>query len=126
MRNEQWKLLDEGHYSISNLGRVKSEEGKILNPYGKPYKSVGLYFSGIRKQFYVHVLVAKYFIGTCPLGKEVNHKDLNKANNRDNNLEYKTHRKNVLHAIRHGVTWGGFRYGDNHPLAKVTFKLADK
>jgi|SRR5712675_644132 len=53
----------------------------------------------------VHQLVARTFIGQCPKGYEVNHKDLNKGNNSYKNLEYKTHKKNMQHALKRKGNW---------------------
>jgi hypothetical protein len=124
---EHWKPIQEvgGCYLISDYGNVYSHKtNKILKVgKGKWYPSVTLMYKGKRCQFYVHVLVAKYFIGSCPRGKEVNHKDLNKGNNRVDNLEYKTHKKNIHHAIRNGVEWGLANIDDKeihpHRPAKV-------
>lgn len=47
----------------------------------------------------VHRLVATAFIGTIPKGKEVNHKNGNKQDNRVDNLEVVTHKENMNHAV---------------------------
>jgi hypothetical protein len=69
----------------------------------------------------VHQLVARVFIGPCPKGKEVNHKDLDKKNNHYKNLEYLTQSGNSQHTIKNGVKWGNFtkgyhRSGKNHGM----------
>jgi hypothetical protein len=46
----------------------------------------------------VHQLVALHYLGLCPSNMEVNHKDLNKINNHYTNLEYVSHRDNIIHA----------------------------
>ena len=48
-------------------------------------------------------MVARNFIGPCPSGKEVNHKDLDKTHNYDRNLEYKTKSGNMQHASKNGM-----------------------
>lgn len=44
----------------------------------------------------VHQLVAKTFIGDCPKGKVVDHKDNDKLNNNVENLQYLTRRENCI------------------------------
>ena len=54
------------------------------------------YGNGVgRRKVGVHRLVADAFLGECPDGKEVDHKDFDKANNAAVNLQYLTHRENV-------------------------------
>ena len=103
---EQWKDIEgyEGHYQVSNLGRVKSLQRVVkskskgtrlvkerilsaaINKNG--YYCVVLSILGKRKNMSVHRLVATTFIQN-PLGfNEINHKDENKLNNNANNLEW--------------------------------------
>lgn len=65
------------------------------------YEGVHLYESGKRYGEFVHRLVARTFIGKSNL--PVNHKNLNKRDNRANNLEYVTHQENYDHARANGV-----------------------
>jgi hypothetical protein len=122
---EQWKSITEtdGNYEVSNFGRVRrAKEGKgtcigrIIKLYLCVRKSRGNatgYLSaalrdgrGRSKTYQVHVLVAKYFVGPRPVGKEVNHDDLDKTNNRWDNLEYMTPEENLEHARIHGAFCG--------------------
>jgi hypothetical protein len=48
----------------------------------------------------VHAMVAEAFIGPCPAGLEVNHRNGVKIDNAVANLEYMTHSKNLFHAVR--------------------------
>src|SRR6185369_6475365 len=73
----------------------------------------------------VHRLVAAAFIGPCPEGCEVNHKDLNKANNSVGNLEYITHAENVKHARQNKKDWRSLR-GENSSRGKLTNAQADE
>lgn len=72
------------------------------------------------KQFFalVHRLVAITFIGE-PKGKEVDHIDGDKANNRLENLEWVTAKENE-NRKRHRLN--NFGYGEQNPMAKLTKK----
>lgn len=123
MTKEVWKLCLGGWYEVSSHGNVRRARagkrtriGRLLKllPRGEGgYKRVACCIDG--KVFFVtvHVLVAHAFIGPCPLGKEVNHKDLNKGNNIWTNLEYVTPKENSQHASLHGRYFGS--PGEDHP-----------
>jgi hypothetical protein len=51
----------------------------------------------------VHKMVAECYLGPCPNGMVVNHKDGNKLNNHYTNLEYCTHHQNMIHAAKMGL-----------------------
>lgn len=89
---EIWKEIDD-RYSISNLGRVKSNyanKERILKPYKNHYGylMVDLRSPNNRKTISVHRLVAIAFIPNPNNLKEVNHKDEDKTNNCVDNLEW--------------------------------------
>ena len=63
-----------------------------------------------------HRVVASAFWGEIPKGIEVNHKDLNKANNSLENLELITRSENYKHAVSNGA----MKYGEKHPMAKLS------
>lgn len=93
MIEENWKPVVgyEGKYMVSDLGRCYSLKRKKLlkctrNADGYPY--VHLCKDGRSKGYFVHRLVMLAFIGECPEGYEVNHKDFNRTNNSVVNLEY--------------------------------------
>ncbi len=103
-----WRTIQEfgGKYQVSNTGRVRQVRtlsGKKCRweiypeSWGRGYCSVTVWddISAVRR--YVHRLVAAAFLGPCPTGYQVNHKDLDKKNNRLENLEYVTPKENIRH-----------------------------
>lgn len=84
----------EGLYQISNLGNVKSlhtrGKEKILKPAKnhKGYLTVGLCQQEKQKTHYIHRLVAMAFIENPNNLPQINHKDINPANNTVENLEW--------------------------------------
>lgn len=130
---EKWKNFMNGVYQVSNLGRVRKiygyETPRLLkqSSTNDGYKCIGTWFRGVSKRYLVSSLVAEAFIGPRPLGYEVNHKDLNKSNDRWDNLEYLTHQDNIRHAVENGHTPPGSNYsGENNPKARLTRKQVDK
>lgn len=94
----------EGLYLISSLGRVKSfhGNGKIMErkTVCGYYPSVTLCKNGIHKTFRIHRLVAAAYIPNLRNCLEINHKDMNRANNTVYNLEWVSRRENILHAVK--------------------------
>jgi HNH endonuclease/NUMOD4 motif-containing protein len=112
---EVWKAAVgyEGVYEVSSLGRVKRvlrNRGLNHHDFLKPFP-VGEYLGfkfcvdGVRKTVYAHDLVAAAFIGPKPKKATVNHKDLDKGNNAETNLEYTTRAGNYWHARKRGITF---------------------
>lgn len=115
---EQWKPIPgyETFYSASSIGRIRRDRG------GRGTRSIGhilkqradkqtgylrlhLVTNGIDIVRTVHSLVAAAFLGPCPIGLCVNHKDGNKVNNTPTNLEYLTLADNNKHAAANGLTY---------------------
>lgn len=89
---------------ISNCGNVRGPHGYVLSPvtHKGGYKSIRLHHYGMHRNFLVHRLVAKAFLPPRPKDKlEVNHKDLNPANNKWTNLEWVTNLENIRHRNFH-------------------------
>lgn len=108
-----WKCIpDFSAYAVSNYGEVRNNlTDYILKPFirGK-YPCVELYGVRNKKQVYIHLLVARAFIGVKPEGHQVNHKDGNKNNNRIENLEYVTPSTNMFHSSMFGLAVTGERH----------------
>ena len=110
-----------GYYQVSNLGRVRSldtivprirkhgpsdisKKGKVLivSDNGNGYLFIRLH-APIKKNYYIHRLVATAFIPNPLNLREVNHLDGNKKNNSIHNLEWSTSSQNQIHAYTTGL-----------------------
>jgi len=114
---ETWREIPGWPYAVSDHGRVQRiDTGRILKPSNTfGYKKLALWRNGVPWSVLVHKLVTLVFIGPRPDGKEVNHLNGDKGDNRIENLEYVSKSENNLHAIR--VL--GKRLGESHGNAKV-------
>jgi hypothetical protein len=124
MENEVWKdVAIEGLgeiYQVSNYGRVKTKERKVLQPHSVTQKMTTYHYKekilstnvwdgyvrvGLGNNHYkVHRLVLMTF-GSLPINDkmQVNHKDGNKVNNHISNLEWVTNQENVIHAYQNNL-----------------------
>jgi hypothetical protein len=153
---EQWKSVVgyEGHYEISDLGRVKSVSRWAWNGVGwhrlrerlrtqhinkHGYPAVNLCKNNKMKTFVVYQLVTRAFLGEPPPGFEVAHEDGVRTNSLLANLSYKTRVDNHADKKRHGTnSCGSKRYNakltetdveDIHTLSTLgvrNFKLAEE
>lgn len=104
----------EGLYQVSNLGNIKSlyfnREKILLQGESRGYRIVILWKNPIRKCYKVHRLVALTFLSNPDNKPEINHIDEIKGNNNLNNLEWVTHKENMLHS----------QIGEKHHSAKLS------
>jgi HNH endonuclease/NUMOD4 motif len=123
-----------GWYKISSIGRVRRIKahprgmfitGRILKrSLSGGYARCGLSKNGKNTQFKVHQLVAMAFIGPRPKGKEINHKDGDTLNNVPDNLEWVTHRKNIIH--KYHVLGHKMIDGERHHMARASTQEVKK
>lgn len=135
VEGEEWRPIPgaEGWYSVSNLGRVRSEptprptsgkqRGRILQPSRdtKGYRIFRLCVPDHRpKPMKVHRAVARAFLGPAPSGMQINHKNGDKDDNRVENLEYVSCRENIRHCWDTGLHGIEHCRGEASNQAKLT------
>lgn len=102
-----WRVARNGKYtkplSVVVPGTTKSG-----------YKRLG----ASKMQAMQHRVIWEYCVGPIPSEMQINHKDLDKGNNRLDNLEVVTRSENVQHAIRWGRQFGC--PGEKHPTVKLS------
>lgn len=126
-KQEVWKDIIgyEKKYQISNLGRVKSMQKKVVNSkkserivserilkswnVGRGYAVITL---GVKNKRYIHRLVAESFIPNIENKEQVNHINGIKTDNRVENLEWVTQSENMYHSV--------------HSLGNKSYLLANK
>jgi len=135
---EEWRPVAgyESLYSISSLGRVRSEQKMIVRKNGKNYQaqerimrpgsgvqqrylSVRLSKNGAAITRYVHHLVMGAFGDPKPHGQEICHRDGDARSNTATNLRWGTRKENHADKKLHGTTSAGER----HHGAKLTDQL---
>lgn len=103
---EIWKNIEnyEGIYQVSNKGRIKrifkTKEKLVTQHLQRGYYYVCLCKNSKYKWYITHRLVAKAFIPNPLHLPEVNHKDENKVNNDESNLEWCTSKYNSNYGTR--------------------------
>lgn len=111
---EQWKPIDwaDGHYEVSDHGRVRScadviqrSGSTILKGHidQKGYERIKVTVNGLSRTMKVHREVARAFVPNENNLPQVNHINGVKTDNRAENLEWITNKDNAHHAIQHGL-----------------------
>jgi len=89
---EKWKtLIENSNYEVSNFGKIiniKTKKIKQHRTISTGFHDVTLWKNNKAKTFYVHRLVAIYFIPNTNKYKIVEHIDKNKTNNHISNLKW--------------------------------------
>lgn len=135
---EIWKDIKgyEGSYLVSNFGRVKSLNRKVLGRYGTQreikgailnltpdkdgYLKVNLKKSQKGKSLRVHRLVAEAFLENSENKPQVNHINGVKNDNNISNLEWVTLSENRKHAYKTGLQNGEAKRGVKSNFNKLT------
>lgn len=116
---EQWKDVVgwEGAYMVSDIGRVRNCDGRLLAGQDTArYPKVVLKRGGKPTMKYIHRMVLEAFLGPCPDGYEARHLDGNRQNNRLSNLAWGSRRDNQADRIRHGTACRG----ESHPHTTIS------
>lgn len=117
---EIWKYINgyEGLYEISNKGKVRNAEGRILKArtQNKGYFYVTLHSNHKERKFTIHRLVAEVFIPKINGFNQVNHINGNKKDNSVENLEWCNQRLNYNHGMQKFL----YSHNENHYFAKLT------
>ena len=104
--NEIWKPVKgfELLYEVSNLGNIRTLKGVYFSPFinNKGYKCVRFQVNCKVTNFLVHRLVAEHFITNINNLPEVDHLDSNPLNCIAENLEWVTHKENMVRASKRG------------------------
>ncbi len=128
MTNTQYKFLKNGKLKVFDNGEiyiVKNGIEKIMKQYeiggcnGGRYRMVYFYDGKIKRQFYVHRLVAEAFIENPDNKPHVNHKDGDPSNNNALNLEWVTCSENQVHAYKNLIKKYKCRFCNSDTYSKL-------
>ena len=118
---EVWKPVPgyEGFYSVSDLGRVRSDKRTIVDKNGHGRKMPEIILTPEKKSSghltvclcknhdqtkrYVHRIVLEAFIGEAPAGMQACHWNDDKEDNRLENLRWETPNENMFDRVRNGI-----------------------
>lgn len=134
MREEIWKnIIGHEEYQVSNKGKVRitansfTRKERVLKPLltNNGYLRVALYKNNKSKFIAIHRLVALHFVPNPDKKKTVNHKDGDKTNNNDWNLEWNTYRENINHAVSNKLSACGERNGRHKLNNKQVKEIRD-
>lgn len=91
-------------YEISNFGNIRTLKGVYFKPFinNKGYKCLKFQVNCKVTNLLVHRLVAEHFVENPNNLPEVDHLDVNPKNCRYDNLEWVTHKENMVRASKRG------------------------
>lgn len=94
-------IINFPNYMINEYGKIyiiKRKRHKKLDKNNNGYIRVELANNGKNKKYYIHRLVAEYYLENPNNLKFVNHKNGNKQNNHYTNLEWISQKNNIKHS----------------------------
>lgn len=138
-----WRFIrDSKFYQVNECGDIRRVSGKIVRKDGKPFSikescvktfvsrcgyEIAPFKLDIGMKLLVHRVVLETF---CPVENmedlDVNHIDGDKLNNNLNNLEWCTKHENMQHAMKIGIFNPQNRYGEKHPMCKLSSDDVDE
>lgn len=114
---ENWKIIENSNYQISNFGNIKNIQTGLIRK-NCINKKIGYYVSRLKindkyVSVYPHRLVAKYFLNDFHDEGIIDHIDRNKLNNNVNNLRIVSYVENEYNKSKRlncsskykGVSW---------------------
>jgi hypothetical protein len=114
-------MVADSRYEISDLGQVRrAANQKLRKPSCTPAGYQVIVISRPKQKHlgvYVHREVMRAFVGPCPDGFQVSHKNGNNTDNRLENLCYETPTKNIQRKSHHGTQ----TFGESHAASKLTW-----
>lgn len=127
--DDLYEVSDRGH--VRRVGRAHrigagrgggARIGREIAPqkHQGGYLAVQMWRHGKMHRQLLHRVVAAAFLGPCPEGKEVNHRDGVKANNQLSNLEYVSRSENMVHAYAKRLRHPSPVHGERHHNATLT------
>lgn len=138
-RHENYFLIEiyKGVLDIDENGRLyriinkshNKKKSKIDKPIDQKmpngYMGVNIKVNNIKHNIYMHRLMWMMHNGKIPEGKEINHKDGNKANNSIENLELVTSSENRKHAYDNNLIGKNWEHPNAH-LTREDYVLIEK
>jgi hypothetical protein len=108
LKGKEYCLIEDLDYLYKidvegNMFSLKGNEKKLKPFIKNGYKAIRIQHNNKFYNYYIHRLLAFYWVGGYELNLEVNHKDGNKLNNKITNLEWVTRSQNTKHAWDNGL-----------------------
>ena len=140
---EEWRFIENSeYYQVSNLGRVRRLGGVKIRGDGKPYTfhpmilkpnklKNGYLVRDFKLDINKHILIHRAVLTAFKpienmVDMQVNHIDGDKCNNNLSNLEWVDRRENMQHAMAAGLFNPQERYGEKHPMCKLSIEQVEE